>query len=88
MTLKLALISAATLLAVSACGTVTSETNSSIIVDGESFNIRSRTIDGPNGAFETSSVRVGGIYYLCIPESKGDCEAAVREGLEFPFDRD
>lgn len=84
---KLAIIPAATLIALSACGTVTSESFSTIVVDDDTYNIRTRTIDGPNGLYQTSSVQVYGLHYQCLPKSKGDCEAAVRRGLDGPIDR-
>lgn len=84
---KLAIIPAATLIALSACGTVTNESFSTIEVNDDTYNIRTRTIDGPNGSYQTSSVQVYGLQYQCLPESKGDCEAAVRRGLDGPIDR-
>ncbi|MFK7879967.1 hypothetical protein [Roseobacter sp.] len=65
---------------------MTNETRNTIVVDGEPYDIRTRTIDGPNGTYQTSSVRVYGFYYTCIPDSPNDCEAAVRNGLENPVD--
>lgn len=73
---KAFLISTAILL--SACGSVTNETTSSIVVDRNTYELRTRTIQGPNGAYDTSSVRVNGTYRQCQPDSPGSCEAAVR----------
>ena len=61
-----------------ACGSVTNETTSSIVVDRNTYELRTRTIQGPNGAYDTSSVRVKGTYRQCQPDSPGSCEAAVR----------
>lgn len=88
MTVKLSTLSFVTLFMLAACGTVTNETVGTIVVDGEAFELRTRTIDGPNGTYDTTSVRVNSVYYGCIPTSRGDCEAAVRNGLEFPYDRE
>ncbi|WP_187429471.1 hypothetical protein ROLI_032610 [Roseobacter fucihabitans] len=84
---KMAFISATALLALGACATVSSETISTVVVDGEAYDVRTRTIEGANGSYETSSVRVNARYYLCILDSPGDCEAAARRGLEDPIDR-
>ncbi|MGC3939218.1 hypothetical protein ACOTTU_15550 [Roseobacter sp. EG26] len=74
------------LFVLSACASVSNETFSPIVVDGDTYQLRTRTIEGPNGAYETTSARVDGIYYLCRINSPGDCEAAVRRGLEeLPF---
>lgn len=69
-------------LALGACTTVADEQLSAITVDGKSYTLRTRTIEGPNGSFETTSARVRGGYYLCKIDSPGDCEAAVKRGLE------
>lgn len=75
--------------ALGACATVAEEQLSAIVVDGESYTLRTRTIQGPNGPFETTSARVRGGHFLCKIDSPGDCEAAVRRGLESNiFDRD
>ncbi|WP_299830166.1 hypothetical protein [uncultured Roseobacter sp.] len=80
---------ALTVLALGACATVAEEQLSTIIVDDESYVLRTRTIEGPNGPFETTSARVRGKYFICKIDSPGDCEAAVRRGREANiFDRD
>lgn len=76
-------------LALGACTTVAQERLSTIDVDGESYVLRTRTIEGPNGPYETTSARVRGAHFLCKIDSPGDCEAAVRRGRESNiFDRD
>ncbi|MEP2030393.1 MAG: hypothetical protein ABJI96_16985 [Paracoccaceae bacterium] len=72
---KSILIGAALLL--SACGSVVNETNSSIVINGRTYELRTRTIQGSNGTYDTSSVRVNGTYYQCQPDSPGSCKAAV-----------
>lgn len=72
------LIAAAILL--SACGSVTNETTSTINVDGRNYELRTRTIQGPNGTYDTSSVRVNGAYVQCIPSSPGSCRGAIQDG--------
>lgn len=80
---------ALSVLALGACATVAEEQLSSIVVDDESYVLRTRTIEGTNGAFETTSARVRGKYFICKIDSPGDCEAAVRRGKEANiFDRD
>lgn len=76
MHVKAALATCAILL--SACATETGETFSTIMVDGESYQVRERTLEGRNGPFKQSSVWVKGGYSLCIIDSPGDCEAAIR----------
>ena len=68
-------------LLLAACSTVVSESSSSIVVDGERYELRTRVTNGPNGQYETTSAIVGGMSNTCIPDSPGDCEAAVRRGL-------
>lgn len=71
----------ASMLALSACGTLVSESSSTIMVDGRSYELRTSVIDGPQGTYQQSRVVVKSQTYLCLPESPGDCEGAVRQGL-------
>ncbi|WP_300059543.1 hypothetical protein [uncultured Roseobacter sp.] len=73
-----------------ACGTRVIDTRlSTIIVDDELYTLRTRTIEGPNGTYQTTSARVYNSYYPCKLASPGDCAAAVRFGRDyFPFDRE
>lgn len=87
MTLKPLWIFAAAALTLGACGTVTDERLTPIVVDGQTFELRTRTIDGPNGAYETTSAEVYNIHYPCKIDSPGDCEGAVLRGLNnIPFE--
>jgi hypothetical protein len=70
------LIASAVLL--STCGTVTNETTGTIILDGRSYQLRTRTIQGSDGSYNTSSVQAKGTWRQCLPASPGSCEAAVR----------
>jgi hypothetical protein len=79
MIIRTALVACALLL--TACGSVTNQQVSTIVVDGNAYEYRQRTIDGQGGSYTSTSVRVGGSYYNCLPDSPGDCEAAVRRGL-------
>lgn len=79
--MKPGLFLVATGLLLSACGSVTNESTSSINVDGRNYELRTRTIQGSIGSYETSSVRVRGVFYQCLPNSPGSCEGAVRDGL-------
>lgn len=76
MRLGVSLITCAVLLA--ACATVIEESTSTITVDGRSYDLRERRLDGPNGPVKQTSVWVKGGYSLCLIDSPGDCEAAVR----------
>ncbi|MEM9636825.1 MAG: hypothetical protein AAGA94_04205 [Pseudomonadota bacterium] len=69
-------------LALGACASVAEERLSTIVVDGQSYVLRTRTIESPNGTFETTSARVRGKHFICKIDSPGDCEAAVRQGRE------
>lgn len=66
------------LLAVAGCAPVDSETRTTIVVDGASYELRTQVIDGPRGQYERSSVVVQNRLYTCLPDSPGDCEATVR----------
>ncbi len=82
VSLQFRLATACAFLSLGACATVTDERLSSIVVDGREYTLRTRTIDGPNGAFETTSAIVRGKAFICKIDSPGDCEAAVRIGRE------
>ncbi len=69
-----------TALVLSACGTVTNETKGTIVLDGRTYELRTRTIQGSNGSYDTSSVRAHGTWRICLPASPGSCEAAIRRG--------
>jgi hypothetical protein len=80
MKAKMAFLAGFGLLA--ACGTVESQSSGSIVVDGQSYELRERMINGPTGPYTNTSVRVRGNYITCLPDSPGDCEAAVRAGRD------
>ncbi|WP_299865350.1 hypothetical protein [uncultured Roseobacter sp.] len=89
MSRNLRFLPALSVLALGACATVAEERLSSIVVDDESYVLRTRVIETENGSFETTSARVRGKYFICKIDSPGDCEAAVRRGKESNiFDRD
>ncbi|MEO9651113.1 MAG: hypothetical protein ABJ360_01895 [Roseobacter sp.] len=67
---------------VSGCATVSSQSSRDIIVDGQSYELRTSVIEGSKGPFERSQVKVNNKMYICLPDSKGDCEAAVRQGRD------
>ena len=62
----------------SACASGTEESRSTITVDGEQYELRTTTLAGPTGSYQQSSVKVRNQFYLCVPDSPGDCEAAAR----------
>ena len=78
------------LAALAGCANTVSETRSDFVYNGETFDIyngetyelRTRTIERSGETFEHSAVRVFGMYYTCLPDSPGSCEAAVRRGVE------
>lgn len=61
-----------------ACAAVIEESTSSITVDGRSYELRERILEGRDGPVKQTSVWVKGGYALCLIDSPGDCEAAVR----------
>ncbi|WP_299916732.1 hypothetical protein [uncultured Roseobacter sp.] len=87
MTAKLVFFSAAAALTLSACGTVANQTVGTINVDGDDYELRTRTIERANGSFDITSVRVNGYYITCLPDSPNDCESKVRNGLSARIDR-
>ena len=70
----------ASALVLSACGTVTNETRGTINLDGRTYELRTRTMQGSDGSYNTSSVRAKGTWRQCLPASPGSCEAAIRRG--------
>lgn len=87
MSVKLIPLCAAAGLTLLGCGSVTSEQMTTITVNDRSYPLRTRTLDGPGGSYQTSSVRVRGKYFTCIPESPGDCAAAISRGQSTLSDR-
>jgi uncharacterized protein YceK len=63
------------------CATVLDETRQEIVVNGKTYEVRTRTIEGPQGTYVSSAAIVYGSAHPCILNSPGDCEAAVRRGL-------
>ena len=61
-----------------ACAEVVSESSSTIVVDGRSYELRTSVVQGSEGTYERSAVVVKNGLYTCLPASPGDCKAAVR----------
>ncbi|MEP2030172.1 MAG: hypothetical protein ABJI96_15845 [Paracoccaceae bacterium] len=76
--MKLIILLFATGLVLSACGTVTNETRGTIVLDGRTYELRTRTMQGSDGSYDTSSVKAKGKWRQCLPQSPGSCEAAIR----------
>jgi hypothetical protein len=64
-----------------ACATVVSETRQPLVVGNATYEVRIRTMEGPNGTFQTADAMVGGVSVPCRIDSPGDCEAAARRGI-------
>lgn len=64
-----------------ACGTVTSQSTDTINVDGKDYILRTQTIEQGGRSFQQTSAIVHGLPYMCLPDSPGDCRAAVHRGL-------
>ena len=65
--------------ALAGCGQVVEESYGTIVVDGQNYDVRNRVIDGPNGSYQQTSVIVGNVPHTCLPDSPGDCRAAVKQ---------
>lgn len=70
-------------LALGGCATVLDErTTTAVIPDGfnagERYTIRTRTLQGPQGVYEQTSVVYRGVTALCRIDSPNDCELAAR----------
>lgn len=77
----LAILSA---VALAGCATVSNETRTPAFIqsgfyEGTRYDIRTRTIDGPTGSFEQTSVVYNGMTKTCIPSSPRDCELAAED---------
>lgn len=88
------LVAFATVLAMSACtsATVIDETRTVAVVEtgfnaGERYEIRNRTLEGPNGRYEQTSVVYRGFARNCIRDSPNDCESKARNLIDEYNDR-
>ena len=70
------------LIIVAGCAPTSDVTNSTIIVNGEQYPFRTTIVDGPNGPYQLSGVKVRSQFHKCLPESPGDCEAVVRIAVD------
>ena len=70
------------LIIVAGCASTSDVTNSTITVNGEEYLFRTSTVQGINGPYELSQVKVRSLYYACLPESPGDCEAVVQSVVD------
>jgi hypothetical protein len=75
------------LLVLSACATVVDEKRTMAVLErgfnaGERYEIRTRTIQGPNGLYEQTSVVYRGFTRLCRIDSPGDCEKAAEQLID------
>lgn len=80
MTWKMILPAAA--IALSACATIVDEqtTETSLqrgINAGERYTIRQRTLEGPQGRYEQTTVVYRGVSSVCRIDSPNDCERAA-----------
>lgn len=72
----------ATAIALSACATIVDEQSTPTVVQsgpnaGKSYTTRQRTLDGPQGTYEQTSVVYRENSIVCRIESPGDCERAA-----------
>jgi hypothetical protein len=68
------------------CTDVQNETFGTITLNGRDYDLRTRTVSGASGAFVQHSVLAYGTWRTCLPDSPGDCEAAVRRRERFSDD--
>ena len=69
------------------CATIVDEKNTTAVVQsgfnaGERYTIRQRTLDGPQGRYEQTSVVYKGISTTCRIDSPNDCELAAQQLID------
>jgi len=69
-------------MALSACGTIVDEKSTDAVIQsgfnaGERYTIRERTLDGPQGTYQQTSVVYKGISSTCRINSPNACERAA-----------
>jgi len=69
-------------MALSACATIVDEKSTDAVIQsgfnaGERYTIRERTLDGPQGTYQQTSVVYKGISSTCRINSPNDCERAA-----------
>jgi hypothetical protein len=69
------------------CGTITEQSQSSIMINGRSYELRDRTVQGISGSYRQTSIKVNNSYRDCLIDSPGSCEAAIRRGNKSSDDR-
>ncbi len=85
--MKAKLIAPVIALALGACATVIDEQRQTRVLErgfysGERYELRTRTMQGPNGTFVQTSVVYRGLSRTCIIDSPRDCELAAQRLIE------
>ena len=70
------------LIIIAGCAQTSDETYSTITLNGEEYPLRTITVDGPDGPYQLSGVKVRSQYHRCLPESPGDCEAVAQIAID------
>jgi hypothetical protein len=80
--MRLTSLSLCAALLLPACSTVLDESRQSFTsASGFTYEVRTRTMQGPQGTYQTSDALAGGVATPCRIDSPGDCEAAARRGI-------
>lgn len=67
-----------TVLTLGACASVQNESYSTINIDGRDYQLRSRTLNGPQGTFENYAIRANdGSFRSCDPDTPRSCRLAL-----------
>lgn len=70
----------------SGCGEVLETRLSTVTYQGDSYTVRTETVQVGDRVYDVSRVTVGAVTKQCLVDSPGSCEAAVAEAKE-PVDR-
>jgi hypothetical protein len=76
------LIAAATALTLGACSTIVDENVTTAVIQsgfnaGERYQVRERTLQGPQGIYKQTSVVYKGVSAVCRIDSPNDCAKAA-----------
>lgn len=75
------------ILALGACANVLDETVTPAVLEGgfyggESYEVRSRLLEGPKGTYRQTRVVYRGVARTCILDSPNDCESKARNLID------
>jgi hypothetical protein len=66
-------------LSLSACVSVENESIGTIELNGQAYELRTRTMSGPQGSFVTHAIKANdGSYRSCDPDTPSTCRSALQ----------